>query len=624
MVQPRFLRAVEAVSVLLFFLQALRVVFSVLFGIIYDQVFAGTPDAWLVISVLLVVVALSAPLASPSSWSRGWLAGLAAVASMGRIALTINDATVRYWGSLVVIAAGGLYLAGLLVARRPLALTALAGALALDQVLRALGQTYDLSLRPWWLPLQVGWATIILAVSAALLQRRATGGQNPCRLGVRAGVAVGALLFIETSLLALPNATAQWSGLPYPLMAAFLLVVTILALLPRVRLEVNRIVSDRPATRWAVALLLPVAIMLGYFAHGAVSGASLLVAQALALIQFTLLFDGRTTRQRPVGPMLALGMVVFLVLNFMNAFAFTYPYALPVMRGLGWAVYLAATLIAAAGVASQNPMVVTWDELSARAEVVGLLSSGLMIIALFAVWPQPAVPLPETGPLRVATYNIHYGYDAEWHFNLEEMAQAIEENGVHVIALQEVDTGRVTSFGVDDALYLARTLRMNVAYLPTVEHLTGIAVLYRGRPAEVRSRLLTSLQEQTGIVQVAIHSGEAELYAHGIWMGLSNEDTERQIREALDFIGGARPATFGGDFNAEPGSPVARAVQAAGFVDPFVVLGSIPPPPTDPAVSPRSQIDYVWLRGLEPLDAWVADTLASDHRMVVVEFELGS
>ena len=73
MYQPRFLRAVEAVSVLLFFFQALRAVFSVLFGIIYDQVFAGTPDAWLVVSVLLVAVAFSAPVVAPSGWPRaGW------------------------------------------------------------------------------------------------------------------------------------------------------------------------------------------------------------------------------------------------------------------------------------------------------------------------------------------------------------------------------------------------------------------------------------------------------------------------------------------------------------------------------------------------------------------------
>ncbi len=102
-------------------------------------------------------------------------------------------------------------------------------------------------------------------------------------------------------------------------------------------------------------------------------------------------------------------------------------------------------------------------------------------------------------------------------------------------------------------------------------------------------------------------------------MGLSNEDTLTQIQEALRFIGDRSPAAFGGDFNAQPGSPVAEAVQQAGFSDPFLTLGMDPPPPTDPALEPRKQIDYVWLRGVEPEGAWVSDSLASDHRLVVVQ-----
>ena len=55
------LRILEAVCIWLFFIQALRVIFSVLFGIIYDQVFAGPLDAWLGISVILVVFAFTLP-----------------------------------------------------------------------------------------------------------------------------------------------------------------------------------------------------------------------------------------------------------------------------------------------------------------------------------------------------------------------------------------------------------------------------------------------------------------------------------------------------------------------------------------------------------------------------------
>ena len=46
-----------AASVLLFWLQALRVIFAVMFGIVYDQTRSGPVGPWLFISSLLVLTA---------------------------------------------------------------------------------------------------------------------------------------------------------------------------------------------------------------------------------------------------------------------------------------------------------------------------------------------------------------------------------------------------------------------------------------------------------------------------------------------------------------------------------------------------------------------------------------
>ncbi len=621
MYPTRLLRLVEATTVLLFFLQALGVIFSVLFGIIYDQVFAGSPTAWLAISVLLVLLALVVPAAAPTTWSRRWLAGMAMLAALGRVALSVNDATVRFWGSLVVLAAGGLYLTGILVARRPMVLPAIVGALLVDQVLRAAGDTYDLSLQPFWLPVQAVWAVAVVVVSAVLARQPAAGDQHPSRLSTWAGLGLGGVLFLETSLLSLPNGTARWSGTGYSFHVLALLIITLLPLFPHVRFAFNRLVADGPAVRGGLALLLPGLLMVGYFLSGPLAAAALVLAHGLALGVLACLIDGRAGRHRSTGGMLALGMTFLLLLNFLNAFAFTYPYSLPMMRGLGWVVYLAAAVAAFAGAVAQTPQLIPWKDLGNRIPVVWLTGAISLAVAAASIWPQPALAPHQPALLRLATYNIHYGYDAAWHFNLDRMAEAIETEGVDVVALQEVDTGRLTSYAVDDAYYLGRRLGMNVAYLPTVEHLTGIAVLYRSPSLAVEQRLLTSLQEQTGIVRVDLELGDHTLSAHGIWMGLSNEDTLRQIREALEFIGDRSPASFGGDFNAEPGSPVVQAVLEAGFEDPFALLGIEPAPPTDPATDPHKRIDYVWVRGLQPTRAWVSTSEASDHRMVVVEVQ---
>ena len=622
MTDPRFLRSIEATSIMLFFLQALRVVFSVLFGTIYDQVFAGSPDAWLPISVLLVFLALALPAVAPRNPGHAWLAILAGLAAVARIALTFNDATLRYWGALVVLASAGLYLAGLLTARRSLALPSLLTALALDQVLRAVGQTFDLSLQPIWLPAQILWAALIIGIALALAWMGTVGDRQANLFGVRASLGLGGLLFLETSLLSLPNGVARWSGAPYAVLAPLLFVLTLLPTLPRLRHELGNRLASRPLLRLGVPAGLAAGLMVGHLGRGLVSAIGLVLAAILALGCLVILLDGRSPRQRSVGQMLALAFGLVLVLNFLNAFAFTYPYAVPQMRDMGWLVYLAACVAVMFGASSQRPVALAWQEFSARPTRTVLAGLAGLAVILGAVWPRPAEALPADGTLRLATYNIHYGYDAEWHFNLDAMAEAIADAGVDVVALQEVDTGRMTSYCVDDALYLAHHLRMNVAYLPAVEHLTGIAVLYKGPPAPASMALLSSLQEQTGIVGVQLEVDSRPLHAFGVWMGLSNEDTLGQITEALAFIGERAPASFGGDFNTEDGSPVAQAVAQNGFEDPFTRLGQTPPPPTDPAVDPDKRIDYVWLRGLTPIRAWVADSLASDHRLVVAEVQV--
>jgi endonuclease/exonuclease/phosphatase (EEP) superfamily protein YafD len=139
---------------------------------------------------------------------------------------------------------------------------------------------------------------------------------------------------------------------------------------------------------------------------------------------------------------------------------------------------------------------------------------------------------------------------------------------------------------------------------------------------QTEGRLITSLQEQTGVVHVELDWSGRRLHAFGIWMGLEDEDTQTQIEEALAFIGDRTPASFAGDFNAQPGSPVYAAVALAGFLDPFPTLGIVPAPNTSPAVDPQERIDFVWLRGLQPAQAAVSESVASDHRLVVVEVDL--
>ena len=74
------------------------------------------------------------------------------------------------------------------------------------------------------------------------------------------------------------------------------------------------------------------------------------------------------------------------------------------------------------------------------------------------------------------------------------------------------------------------------------------------------------------------------------------------------------------------GSDMSRNRLSSSYLDPpvfpFTELGIDPAPPTSPAMNPASRIDFVWLRGLSIIRAWVSESLASDHRMVAVDIGL--
>ena len=188
--------------------------------------------------------------------------------------------------------------------------------------------------------------------------------------------------------------------------------------------------------------------------------------------------------------------------------------------------------------------------------------------------------------------------------------------------MQEVDTGRPTSYMIDDALWLGQRLGMDSVYLPTVEHLTGIALLSRYPILDARTLLLPSHLEQTGVIWAGLDTGGTPVNAFAIWLGLTPAERARQLDAALPFLAAhPGPAVFGGDFNASPDAPVYARIQDAGFEDPFFVLG-LSAPPTSPSTGPYERIDYVWLRDLKPVDAQVPGSLASDHGPVVVEATL--
>jgi len=97
--EQKVMRMVEATAVSLFFVQAVRVLFSVLFGVIYDAIFTGPMTLGAVVINLLVLLAFLAPLFAPRRRGRSVLLAASALIFLARIPLTLNDPQIRLYSS---------------------------------------------------------------------------------------------------------------------------------------------------------------------------------------------------------------------------------------------------------------------------------------------------------------------------------------------------------------------------------------------------------------------------------------------------------------------------------------------------------------------------------------------
>ena len=217
MADRNILRTVEAAAILLFLVQAVRVLFSVLFGVIYDAVFAGPMSMSMVISVLLALLAFLTPLLAPrcrpctvrpSSLGRrtkgpGHVRGIqltllitSLLVFLSRISLTLNNPGLRLYSSLLIVAGGGLYAAALLRERAVAFPGLFVAAWAGDQLFRAFGHTFDITLRDGWLPYQIVISIALAVLSAIAFSRppRQAEGAPQRRLGFLGGLAIGAFI----------------------------------------------------------------------------------------------------------------------------------------------------------------------------------------------------------------------------------------------------------------------------------------------------------------------------------------------------------------------------------------------------------------------------------------------
>lgn len=611
-----------------------------------------------------------------------WLSFFAILTSaLARLALTTaSSPSQALIFACIVVGAGLLYLAQLIRNRAALVPYAFIFGLALDQLLRAFGNTQDLSLLPSFANIQLGISLTLIGLawlshSLPQLPERQTGAEagmvtTQGTLTLWGGIGLGAWLYLQTSLLALPNAIGGRADADYTLLVPATLAATLLPIVPALRERAKRWIApfDSLTRGWIwlvlVALLLILGLRLPRLSFGEFAlplGAACLIAAQVAIVLLLWWFirpkEQRKTNYTPLWLMLSALIYALFVLAdlFTYEYAFVRNFAPPLdllnsvlppllrgLRGLGVALILVAAFFAV------FPMIQSYQRLAwsgtARKATSGLaliLIAGLSGLAAFLARPPQVVPVLNESEIRVGTYNIHHGYSERYSYDLEGIARAIQQSGAQVVLLQAVDKARLTSYGVDQTLWLARRLGMDRRFFATNEGMTGLAVLSRIPIVFADGVLLPSLDTQTGLQRVQIRPDEGVITLYNTALGLllageSIEQQERNQRLQLDAIlstleshilsdygGRLGRAILGGTFNNVPDSPLMQRLANTGFVDPFAG-SNLALSATYITGEQRARLDYVWLwsESLRSSGNGVIDSPASNHRLAFVGVEI--
>lgn len=230
--------------------------------------------------------------------------------------------------------------------------------------------------------------------------------------------------------------------------------------------------------------------------------------------------------------------------------------------------------------------------------------------------------------LSVMTYNIHHANPPSRpdYIDIEAIARVINDSGVDVVALQEVDVNNQRSGEtLDQAREIAERTGMQHFFAKGIDLLGGeygVAILSKYPIVQTKRYALPMIKGTKGepralAVATLLVDGKKVIIAN-THLDLTEENRLRQAEFIVRKLKKKRhPVILCGDLNAAPDSRVMEIFLAH-------FSHSVPAGPTFPQDQPRRQIDYILHRpeqGLSVADGGIIqEPYASDHLPVYVGF----
>lgn len=609
-------------ATMLFLLEGLNVMLATLFATLSEAIYPRV-EPYALLPALIPVAALCAPMLPVARFAerRGAIAAAAVAAAAARVPMCLPQHSVRLLAAALVVAAAAIFLSSAVgfLERRSLA-GGLGAAMVIDQLARFAGWSWDVTLRSWWIMPQLATSTLVALIAAAWfrmpppadddaeqsLERRAGG------LRLRGALVLGLLLFLDLNIVGRAEVATRLLGVRYEAAAVLLIAAgtgaTLLMLAGH-----GPIGRGRRAALFFAAVITAAALLVSAVPHAPLV---LLLAAAHAM---ALLLIGRAlvpAGGRREGRTLSGGLLLWLLLNTLYTFTFFPSFTFPGMRDAAPLIIAVAGALLFAIVALLPRGVRTPAPLHGRTRVTLALLSAIAAAGLLAIRSRTPPPDEAAGAvLRVATFNVHHGFDDRWQYDPARISAAIAAARADVIALQELGAALPVAYGTDLPLYLSRRLGLRMFFAPTHNGLMGDALLTRLRGREAALLLESSSGDRrTGIV-FDVPAAADTVRVLATRLGVTEPDQRAQLTRLLEAAANRRRVVLVGDLNATADDDALARVHAAGFEDAFLLAG-VEPHATAPAREPQRRIDWILVRGVAVDSAAVAAAGGSDHRMV--------
>lgn len=246
---------------------------------------------------------------------------------------------------------------------------------------------------------------------------------------------------------------------------------------------------------------------------------------------------------------------------------------------------------------------------------------------------------PARQSLRIMTYNVHSCVGMDGKLSLDRIARVIARHDPDIVALQELDSGRLRTLGFDQMDALAKRLDMQHHFHPVLtveEEMYGNGILSRYPFKIVRAGSLPRLWghsyfEPRGALWIEIQYLDTKIQLINTHLSFWSHEQRKQIEalcgpEWLSHANCNGNVIVCGDFNALPYSGTCRSMKGK-LEDVQLRLDSHKPLKTWFGHFPMGRIDHIFSsKNIEVLKVEVPNTclekLASDHLPLIAELRI--